>query len=64
MKEFEKWLKDKEFTWIGVPIDKDITDTVLKKGYIAGMECALRLYCEDVTDFHENILQELKELDD
>ena len=62
MKEFEKWLNNKY---------PDVEDycpqcpEIAKDSYIAGMERALQLYCEDVdvTDFHENILQELKELD-
>lgn len=61
MIEFEKWF------WNDYdPHDDSYGESSqikTKTGYIAGMECALRLYCADVTNFHKNILQELKELD-
>jgi len=61
MKAFEEWLKENSEK-TGYLYD-DYAERERRKGFVGGMEHALQLYCEDVTNFHENILQELKELD-
>jgi hypothetical protein len=61
MKHFKEWVKN---NWDTLKkISPCPYSNLLRPGYIAGMERALQLYCEDVADFHENILQELKGLD-
>ena len=61
MEKFKQWVKN---NWNTLKkINPYPYSNLLRIGYIAGMEHALQLYCEDVTDFHENILQEMKELD-
>lgn len=65
-KEFKKWIKDKEYTWLGVPIDKEISDLISKKAYRAALEAVQDVACKGGILQNDFVIREWirKELDE
>ena len=62
MKEFDKWQKKHgSWIWLGVPIDEDISEGLIKQGWEAALQWALSY--EYPTEIKERILDELKEIE-
>ena len=62
MKEFEKRIGGKEYTWLGVPVDMEITNAISKQVWKEALEWTLSLNSVRVhDDVYEDIKKELKD---